>query len=336
MKKRAFLLCTAACLLAAMLFGCAQQSEPTITTLSPTVTDPTEESVPPAEEPKTVTLHLITERVTGNTDGTLSRRTRATYDERGLTTSVLHEDFAIPNQSYHYVYHYNEHGHLLYQTNIENGKETNQTAPYSYNYNPDGTIASIGGYFEGNGSLEFEYDAQGQLLKATTTYYNGTPWPFATCKYNEAGLLSQLTISYMDKSVGASYGYKNEFYYDEQGRLIRLDSPSPYIGEYDQYGNLIQENDCYYSYSSPDGVIITAQNTREPEKRYIFDELGRLVRVEYDGRYIEWTFQTIEVPVENLNMSIPSYNRINKWVGIAGFYDNIAKYLLPTPNILSH
>ena len=325
MKRRIFPLLCSLALMAGTFLGCTQQPDPTVATVSPPAPD---------TAPQTITLHLITERVSGSTDKTPTYRTRAVYDERGLATDIIHEDFAIPKQSYHHVYHYNDHGHLLYRTTLENGEETNKTPAYAYHYNPDGTISSIDGYIAEEGTVVFEYDEQGRLSKATTTYFDGKPWVYALCKYNDAGLLTEFSTSYLDKPTGATYGRVEKFAYDELGRLKGVEYPTSYSCEYDKYGNVIRENDLYYTYSAPDGVIVSAQDTKNPTCRYIFDELGRLVRFENGDWYTQWTYQTIEVPVENLNMAIQFYTRTNEWPGMQCYYNNIMNYLLPKSGVI--
>ena len=322
MKKRISCLLLAGALLTATLLGCANQADPTITTVTP---------IAPEEDPKTVTLHLITERISGRIDESPTYRTQATYDERGLATAIIHEDFSIPKQSYHHVYHYNDHGHLLYRATMENGKETPTHTPYEYTYSPDGVLMSI--QFDANLRREYEYDDQGRVIKVTQ-YMDGALNGDETCTYNDQGQLERYTFYFPGNEYAPEYASSYKYSYDEQGRLLGTNGPNRYSCEYDEYGNLIRENDRYYTYSAPDGVIVSLQDTENPTDRYIFDELGRLVRVERDNRYIQWTYQTIEVPVENLNMAIQFYNRINEWPGMDVYYDKIFNYLIPTSDVI--
>lgn len=323
MKKTILALLTAGALLTGILSGCAAPGEPSAT----------EGTTPPEEDPKTITLHLITE-ARSYRDGKPLERTQATYDQRGLTQTIIHEDFSIPKQSYHHVYHYNDHGHLLYTSTMENGQEVAKSAPFDYHYNTDGSLSSIDGYYD-NSSVALQYNGQGQLEKVTTTYFDGKLWFHSSCKYNNAGLLEEYHADYKDKLTGAAtYSTTNRFQYNDQGRLIGVDYPISYSCEYDEYGNLIRENDRYFTYSAPDGVIIHMQDTQNSATRYFYDELGRLVRMENGDYHKEWDYQTIEVPIENKSMAIVFYNSVNEPAGIEYFYDKIINYLLPRANYI--
>ena len=322
MKKRMIAFLAAGILAVSTLTGCTKQSDPTITT-----------AVPETEEPKTITLHLITERISGTKGKPVSCRVRATYDERGLTQTLIREDSLNPNLSCHYVYHYNDHGHLLYRATIENGKETSSPPPHEYTYSPEGVLLSI--QFDANLRREYEYDDQGRVIKVTQ-YMDGALNGDETCTYNDQGQLERYTNFFPGNEYAPSYSSGYEYRYDEQGRLIGMDGPNHYSCEYDEYGNLIRENDRYYTYSAPDGVIINLQDTKNPNTRYLYDELGRLVRFEEGEYYVQWTYQTIEVPVENLNMSIQFYNSVNEWPGMECYYDKIFNYLIPTSDVIGY
>ena len=323
--KNCVAICSALVLLvcAIMLGGCEDAVVPNDTT------EP--------KEPETITLHLITEYRAGRAGKALSYRTRATYDERGLTQTLIHEDFVIPKQSYHYEYRYNDHGHLLYTSTIENGQEVTKSTPYVYQYNPDGTIASIENFFSEGTCFRFEYDENGRQTKVTTNYFGEEFWDYALCQYDAAGRLVKHTIQIPKTEVTMqAYTLITEFQHDAQGRLTSINGTDLYSCQYDQYGTLNYENGYYYTYSGPDGVVINAHNTYVPTEKYEFDELGRLVRrVRGDnlrGNYVEeWDYQTIEVPIENINMSILFYSRTNDIARMETYYDKIQNYLLPTP-----
>ena len=183
--KRIFALWFAILFACSILVGCNNTTAPNDTTV------PHEN---PADEPDTITLHLITEYRAGRVGEPLSYKTCATYDERGLTQTLIHEDFAIPKQSYHYEYHYNDHGHLIYTSTIENGQEIAKSTPYEYQYNPDGTIASIENYFIEGTCFRFEYDEQGRQTKASTNYFGEEFWDYALCQYDHDGRLEKYTI----------------------------------------------------------------------------------------------------------------------------------------------
>ena len=323
MKKTFTISAIVVFLVCAILAGCSDTSEPI------DVTTPTEK---PVEKPKTVTLHLITEYRAGRVGEALSYRTRATYDERGLTQTLIHEDFVIPKQSYHYEYHYNDHGHLLYTSTIENGQEIAKSTPYEYQYNPDGTIASIENYFDEGFCFRFEYDEQGRQTKASTNYFGKDFWDYALCQYNADGNLVKYTIQIPKTDINPqAYKVITEFHHDEQGRLTSINGSDSDYCEYDKYGNLIRENNRYYTYSSSDGVITNMQSLNNPEAKYEFDELGRLVRMVRDDYVAQWEYQTIEVPIENLNMSILFYSRTNEMAGMEAYYDKIQNHILPRP-----
>jgi YD repeat-containing protein len=322
MRKLKILLCIGMLLL---LWGCTDQNAP--------ITEVTEPTAPPDE---TITLHLITEKKIYRNDGTQLSKVTYTYDEQGLMLTCTNIDYSTPAQSYCKQFHYNDHGHLLSTTQTVDGAQTPIDITCQYTYNPDGTVASIRGFIGPDSDICFVYNEQGLLTKITTTHYTGEPWDYYVYEYDKSDKLIKSTLKIPKTQTHSAHTLIDKLTYDDQGRLIRITSPSSYECEYDKYGNVIREGTRYYTYSAPDGVIMSMQDTRWPDMRYFYDELGRLVKeqsTEYYGVTTEYKYTTVQITPDQLYMSRTNFTSPLYQPVMAIYYDKLPLYWLPKPNV---
>ncbi|MHC4867506.1 MAG: RHS repeat domain-containing protein, partial [Planctomycetota bacterium] len=229
----------------------------------------------------TITDKLKQTPDTNQVDANSARETTFVYDHLGNQVSRKLPSGKVETKEY------NEHGQLVKSTDFKK-----QVIGYEYN---DRGLLAVQAFYESNSDYpddpnwqyEFTYDNHGRRVTIDVNSFEGEPPT-----------------------------YKN--YYDEQGRLYRIDSP---------YGSIRYEHS---DISGQVTSVYTPAGTADTEIANYYDELGRLAKVEAKklnsepaSDITEYTYNPVgsleTVTYPNGNVSEYTYNAVNRLTNLTNW-----------------